>query len=44
MKLKKNFIVSNYKEIWIEKLKKLFISDPYVFHCLERKVKQKNMI
>jgi len=36
MKLKKNFIVSDFKEIWIKGFKKLFISDPYVFHCLER--------
>ena len=38
----KNFIVSNFKEIWIKEYKELFISDPYVFHCLEREDKIKD--
>lgn len=36
MKTKKKFIVSSLKEIWIDGLKNIFISDPYVFHVLER--------
>jgi len=34
--IKKNFVVSNLKNIWIKNSKKLYLSDPYIYHFLER--------
>ena len=34
--MKSNFIISAYRDIWLEDAKRLFVIEPYVHHVLEK--------